>query len=91
MDDHMFRDTAGTRVSINDRVKLTDMQGRRLGDPDGDARRYLLDLEGVVIALDEIGDDGHPKGENRLWVRLDGDQAVTKVHPGRVTIIAAKG
>lgn len=91
MDDHMFKDANGGAIGIDDRVRLTDMPGKRLGDGDGGTVRHLRDFEGIVVGLDEIGDDGHPRGENRIWVRLDSDRAVTKVHPARTTVIARKG
>jgi len=85
MQDMRFRDANGDRIAIDARVRLTDVQGVRLGEG-ASTRRSLLDLEGVVVGLDEIGDDGHPKGGKLIWVRIDGDDALVSVHAARVTL-----
>jgi hypothetical protein len=87
MTDHRFRDQSGDPISVDDRVRLVDVQGPRLGGGDAGVR-YLIDLEGVVVGLDTLGDDGKPEGKNRLWVRIDGDTAITSVHPARTRVVA---
>lgn len=81
-----FRDQTGEMISIGDRLKLVDMAGPRLGGGDRHIR-YLIDLEGEVVGLDTIGDDGKPKGLNSVWVRIDGDTAIASVHPARTRVI----
>lgn len=87
MMDNRFRDRSGDPISVGDRLKLVDMEGPRLGGGDAGVR-YLVDLEGVVVGLDTLGGDGKPEGKNLAWVRIDGDTAITSVHPARTRIVA---
>jgi hypothetical protein len=80
-DDHMYRDDTGTKIGINDRVRVVHVMNA-----------HTIGREGITVGLGKMDERyGIPNEDNVLYVRLDGETSLYEVYPSRVRIIAKGG